>query len=579
MERYEEYIGAVAQIGHDPNHERYSKKVFDMIREAKRNGAQLVVFPECATPSGSIFHDLDVAKREIEPIPGPFINKLLELTKELGLWVSMGAAEAKGGKYYNSTVICGPDGKIVGHPYRKNFPVNFDWRWCSCLEPGEYTGEVNYPVFDTPLGRLGMFICGDAWCPENARSLGLRGVEVFCYSALWGGLAAAAQWNYNVPSRCTENRVWILAADKVGGEHGMMFPGNSFIMDPDGNMLAKADVDETILYARIRPSLSRNKKLRDGTDLYATRRPDKYGLVTTPLEKLPVYAQQKTAIVPEETTTHLGCVELDGGLQDSKEKLVGKALEIATDATMIFCSVIVLPELYDTSVHFDPKDWAEPIPGPTSDKFAKLAKDESSHVPGGVFIAYGAVESEGKALYKTTVLIGNGEILGKYRAIQLSKEEATWAKAGDDYMVCDTPIGKIGLIGGMDIWYPEITRSLGLLGADCILYPRDYRFPQERNYFAKQRAVENKVFMAVASKRIKGKEGTGGSMIVSPWGNVIVEGKGVNQLIKFQIRLVCARTKIVLPGTDLILNRRPHIYGEITKPVKSTEEIFRAAAS
>ena len=318
----------------------------------------------------------------------------------------------------------------------------------------------------------------------------------------------------------------------------------------------------------------------DGTDIYAARRPDKYGLITTPLEELPMYKQQKTAIVPEETTTHLGCIELDGGLQSSKEELVGKALEIATDATMIFTSVIVLPELYDTSVHFDPKYWAEPIPGPTSDKFAKLAKDETAHVPGGVYIAYGAIESEGKALYKTTVLIGTkGEILGKYRAMQLSNEDASWATPGDDFVVCDTAIGKIGLIGGMDIWYSEITRSLGLLGADIFLYPRDYRFPQERNYFAKQRAVENKVFMAIASKRIKGKEGTGGSVIVSPWGRPIVEGKGINQLIKFQIRLVCSRTKIVLPGTNLMLNRRPHIYGVITEPVKGTEELFRAAAS
>jgi len=557
MENYEEYVGAVAQIEHEHEEKKYTKKVIDMISEAASKKAKVVVFPECASPAGNIFHDEEEARKMTEPIPGPFTNILSNLCKEHGIFLCFGIAEPRGGKFYNSTAIFDPTGKMIGI-YRKNFLINFDSRCFSLLEPDDCgPGEDNYPVWDTAIGRIGSLICGDAWVPENARSLALQGCEVVLYSALWG---IFPQWVYNTPARAIENRMWFLAADKVGVERGMVYPGQSFIMDPEGNVLAKAGEEEKVIYATIRPSLARNKKLKDGTDLFASRRPDKYGLVTKPLSECPVLQLLDTPIVPDTTSTPVACVEIEADLT-SKEELIEKAFTAAKDAALLYSSVILLPEIWIDGPSFDPKYWAEPIPGPMSGKFSELAKEEC------IYIAYGAIESQGNDLYKTTVLIGmKGEILGKYRAMQLSEQDAAWAKPGYDYVVGDTEFGRIGLIAGMDGWYFEVTRSLALLGADAILWPRDYNSPLERDILAPERAVENKVFMFVAAKR--GKDAIGGSLIVDNSGNVIAKGKFSNQILRYQAQFVRSRCKMHWPKTDFIKDRRPHIYWRVVEAVK-----------
>ena len=544
----QDYLAAAIQLRYRPNPGENTGRLGELIKTAAAKGAKLVVLPECSSAAGYIYDDEKDALERAEPIPGPFSRLIVDLARELEIHVVAGLTELEDGNIYNTAILIGPTGEILGK-YRKNYLVSFDKRWFNFWE-----GDDVFPVWDTPLGRIGIFICGDARLPEIARCLALKGAEVLCYLTLWG---TWDQYLYNCPTRAIENRVWVIASDKVGNERGMVYPGESFIIDPDGNFVAKAsDKEEEIIYATIEPSRARNKKLKDGTDLFESRRTDTYNLLTKPTSTLPISQKLLKSVVPSTTSVLTACIELDVKVV-SKEAMIAKAVALAGDAARLYSSLILLPELWSFSVNSDPEYWAEPIPGPTSHAIAELARQED------VLIAYGAIEADRCALYKTTVLVGPHGVMGRYRAVHLSKAESNWAGEGSEYIVCETDFGYVGLMSGMDGYFFEASRSLTLMGSDVILWPSDFHFAIERDFLAVERAIENRVFLLASSKR--GGDSIGGSLVVNPHGIILARGTAPGQIIKAQAQLVLSRCKEVLPKTDLILHRRPESYEVLTK--------------
>ena len=145
--------------------------VIARIRDAAANGAKLVVFPECMN-NGYVWRDRAHSCAGSDKIPGEFTESIGKICKELSVHVAIGMSEKEGEKVYNSAVLIGPNG-LIGK-YQKNFLFDFD--------PLYFTfGTTGYPVFDTPLGRIGMFICADARIPEGARVLTMKGAEVLLH--------------------------------------------------------------------------------------------------------------------------------------------------------------------------------------------------------------------------------------------------------------------------------------------------------------------------------------------------------------------------------------------------------------
>ena len=104
-------------------------------------------------------------------------------------------------------------------------------------------------------------------------------------------------------------------------------------------------------------------------------------------------------------------------------------------------------------------------------------------------------------LYVTTLLIGpDGKETGRYRKTHLTAEERTWAIAGFDYPVFDTPFGRIGVMSGYDAVFPETSRCLAIGGADIILWPASLREPFERELLAVPRAEDNRVAVVLANR-------------------------------------------------------------------------------
>jgi predicted amidohydrolase len=112
-------------------------------------------------------------------------------------------------------------------------------------------------------------------------------------------------------------------------------------------------------------------------------------------------------------------------------------------------------------------DAAEPVPGPSTEFFGKLAKKHDLHIVAGL------LERDGHLVYNVAVLIGpDGKLLGTYRKVTLPRGEVEGGIApGDDYPVFKTRFGKVGMMVCYDGFFPEVARELSNRGAEVIAWP------------------------------------------------------------------------------------------------------------
>ncbi|MCI2956561.1 nitrilase family protein [Agromyces atrinae] len=223
------------------------------IREAAGLGASLIVLPECAS-GGWAFSDLDESRRAAQRVDdGPTIEAWSSLAAELGVWVCGGFGEIDGDHVFNSAALIGPEG--VASVYRKVHLWN--------TENDAFTlGDRGFGVVDTPLGRIGMMICYDAWFPESVRSLALQGADLVLAPSDWvpnprqqPGPSLA---QIMTMSAAHSNQVYVAASSRVGVERGQSFIGSSVIVDHEGWLLAgPAPATEAIITAVIDPIGSR----------------------------------------------------------------------------------------------------------------------------------------------------------------------------------------------------------------------------------------------------------------------------------------------------------------------------------
>lgn len=245
------------------------------LRQAADAGAELIVLPEAAL-SGYCFASRDEAMPHALPLEAEPLQAFARRCAELGVTGVLGYLEAApGGQVYNSACIAMPSGEVA--TYRKtHLPT---------LGVDRFLGKGDrLPVFDAPWGSLGCLICYDVRFPEPARVLALRGMDVLAVPTNWPEGAESTP-DFVLRARARENRVFVVAANRVGVERGRRFIGRSQIVDAVGKVLAEADgVSETILLAQIDPAEARRKRIviEPGEweqDSVGDRRPELYGLL------------------------------------------------------------------------------------------------------------------------------------------------------------------------------------------------------------------------------------------------------------------------------------------------------------
>jgi predicted amidohydrolase len=174
----------------------------------------------------------------------------------------------KADRLYNSAACVGPKG-FVGI-YRKVHLFNREYLFFA-------PGDLGFPVFDLPFGKLGIMICFDWYYPESARTLALRGAQLIAHPS-----------NLVMPhcpdamvTRCLENRVFAATANRVGTEdrRGISFTyiGKSEIVTPSGEIIQRLSTDAPgIAVADVDLSLANSKRLNDFNDLFEGRRTEQY---------------------------------------------------------------------------------------------------------------------------------------------------------------------------------------------------------------------------------------------------------------------------------------------------------------
>jgi 5-aminopentanamidase len=268
----------IAGVQMDPKIARKKENLEKILNEtgiAAGCGSNLIVFPECAL-SGYMYSEYAEAVPFAETVPGPATEAIATLCHELKVYVVAGLLEKDGHKCYNTAALVGPEG-LIGR-YRKNhLPYLGIDRY---LEPG----NEPFKVYQTAIGNIGLFICYDCTFPESARVMALLGADILVLPTNW------PQGRLKVPqhviiTRAFENKVHLVAVDRVGIERGAKFLGLSKIVNAWGDTVAEAGQEnEEIIYGEVSLAEARDKHIiiKPGefeTDFMRDRKPALYGKI------------------------------------------------------------------------------------------------------------------------------------------------------------------------------------------------------------------------------------------------------------------------------------------------------------
>ena len=234
---------------------------------ARLAGCDLVLFPEMVDTG----YEVGAIEQCAGPKTGLAFSTASKAAAHERMYIACGLSEKEGGKIYNSLVVFGPEGELVGK-YRKTHlfnppPVSEG----TCITAGD-----SLTVIDIGGFKCGLMICYDLRFPELARSLTLKGAEILLVASAWP-FPRLEHWQVLLKARAVENQVYVLGANRVGNDAGCTFCGSSAIIDsygmscgtaaPDRSQLIVSDLDrETLEWSR--------KKL----PMLQDRRPELYQL-------------------------------------------------------------------------------------------------------------------------------------------------------------------------------------------------------------------------------------------------------------------------------------------------------------
>ncbi len=270
-------IAAVAQIDVkigqlDTNLER----MLAYAGEAAGNGADLVIFPECAL-TGYQFESREEATAAAQTVPGPATRSVSSLCTELNIHIIFGMLEKSKDILYNTSVLVGPKGVI--YAYHKNHLA------FQAVDRFVSRGDKPFELCDMPKLRIGLELGYDTFFPEAARVHSLLGADLVVLSTNFATSGLVERAARVTTTRAIENKVYVIWCNRVGQEQGYPFRGRSKVMDPMGVALARAsDDNEEIIYAELDPSRARDKRISHYAgewelDRFGDRRPELYGLI------------------------------------------------------------------------------------------------------------------------------------------------------------------------------------------------------------------------------------------------------------------------------------------------------------
>jgi predicted amidohydrolase len=276
------------------------KRLIALMREAKAMGAEVVAYPEAAL-TAFFPHWWTEDEAEIDAwfereMPGPDTSALFDEARRLGIGFHLGYCEldlSSGKKRrFNSSILVGGDGAIIGKYRKIHLPGHFEHRPETPFQNLEKryfeVGDLGFPVWRAYGGVAGMMICNDRRWPEAYRVLGLQGVEmIFCgYNTPVQHPAAPdhdrlGQFHNELcmQSGAYQNSTWVIGVAKAGVEEGVDMIGGSANVSPTGDIVPRSSTIEDELNDA-RCDLDLGRSYRETTfNFEKHRRVETYGLI------------------------------------------------------------------------------------------------------------------------------------------------------------------------------------------------------------------------------------------------------------------------------------------------------------
>lgn len=540
------------------------------LHEAAAAGCSVLVTPENSNRVRD-FGDREDAYAKAESLDGPFVEGLRAAARELGIMVSAGI-DLRGETapdVHIGVVLIDSTGEIL-HVHQKT--VFWDYEY-TLFTPGTKQLE---PV-STRIGTVGVFSCADGIVPEVPRVLALKGAQILLNSLNSRG---PDEMRVHEPVRSIENHVWHVAANTVGGPaDGYPWTGGSQIISPTGEVLAKAgETDEGLIWADITPGTSDPKILGSLGVLDEYRRPDLYGELLADVDTHAV-ADMHGPVVQGTPPRLLPVATLQTSWYHATTWTLTRARTQIEYATTRGARLAVFPELF---VH-RPGEVAADQAAAADVSAEALAVVRAAAAAHGIWVVANLVEREGTAYHSTAYLIGDaGQIAARYRKAHLNPEERTWATPGEDFVVAATPIGRIGLMIGDEVWLPEVARILTLRGAEVIVHPVSWDRPEAMTLAATERTEENHTHL-VSCARLDNPARLGSQIVVADrfipgqpiavmrYPTAITSRGGFEEDLFHTLDLVDAHSKIKGHHLDPIATRQPALYESFLGPFRKPQ--------
>ncbi|MCD4524402.1 nitrilase-related carbon-nitrogen hydrolase [Nocardioides sp. cx-173] len=518
-----------------------------MTDAAAARGARIVVLPEF-THHVSWYADREHARRLAVTLDGAFVTTLGERAARHGIYLMANCVVARAdGRATGTNILFAPDGSIAATSDKQVLMGSER----DHLDPA----TEGSPVVETPYGRIGLYSCMDGVINETPRMLALGGAQILLNSLNSFALDEAS---LHVPVRGVENRVWVVAANKVGPlvpEHSIAMvsertgvpesllhgAGESQVVAPDGSVVAIAPhAGEAIAVADIEVELADDKRRADGTDVFASRRPELYGAIVAPPvgRRAPAGAEELVAAV----------------VTPSSDAEVTALVREALDAG---AALVVLPELA----------------GPAPEELAALLAGSDALV----------VTSVAEGERHVGLVIGADGVRMRQPQLHRSERHAAWATdLGDGLEIHDAPWGRLAVVVGDDALYPETFRLAALRDADVVAVPFTVGSVHDLELLLLERAAENRLNLAVAS--VPTEHGAGGLIPLSadftlwtawerPFAGVISRPEPVPAdaaVTVATLRPACAVNRFVTRGTDVVDGRPWALAGSLVAAADRT---------
>lgn len=450
--------------------------------EASRCRPDLVVLPEfCNYLSWyqDKQHCFDVSVR----LDGPFLAAIAARAREHGFHVVVNCTVQRAdGSATGSSLLYSPAGQLLADNTKQIYIGHEN----DFLAPAVTQG----PVVATALGRLGLYACMDGVINETPRCLALNGAQLLLNSL---NSFATDEASLHIPVRAAENKVFVVAANKVGplvpvemieaisAATGIPLDflcgaGESQVVAPDGSVLAKASRDEPqYIYADIEPARADDKRRPDGTDIFGSRRPPLYRAIARDpagqaLPQMSGRAQAVVAVVQLAVATD-----------------IDEACTRVAEAVAAGAELVALP----------------PLPGGPQDLDAaaglgKQAVARLAGVCGGSHVATAMVCGSAEDGYQyCAVVIGSGGLLHRQPQVHASARRA-YSRLADDFTTLELPLGRVAVITSDDSIYPETFRLLALAGVEVAVVPVSPLEDWELHTGLLERSAENRINLLAA---------------------------------------------------------------------------------